>query len=129
MHNSDYLVKLIKKAAMDALNASAPANVFFGTVLSASPLQIQVDTKLILTSASLILTKNVTTHQISMTVEHETEETGGGSGDSSFASHKHSYKGTKLYTVNNGLTVGEKVVLIRASGGQKYVVIDRVGRM
>lgn len=49
-----------------------------------------------------------------------------GSGDASFASHNHEYKGTKEFIINNALQTGEKVVLIREQGGQKYLVIDRI---
>ena len=41
-------------------------------------------------------------------------------------SHKHSYSGKKKFTVHNGLKKGEKVVMIKLQGGQKFVVLDRV---
>ena len=40
--------------------------------------------------------------------------------------HHHDIKGRKKITIHNGLTVGEKVLLLRTQGGQNYVVIDRV---
>ncbi len=42
------------------------------------------------------------------------------------ASHFHRYTGKKKYRVHNGLTLGEKVILIRFSGGQRFLVVDRV---
>ena len=30
-------------------------------------------------------------------------------------------------TIHNGLVVGDKVILIRQQGGQKFVVLDRIG--
>lgn len=129
MFNADDLLKLIKKTAMDAMNASKPANMVFGKVISISPLKIQVDQKLILTSAQLILSRNVTDYTLSVTMNHNTENASGGSGDSSFASHKHEIKGTKTITVHNGLIVGEKVIMMQVSGGQKYIVIDRIGKV
>ena len=53
-------VDVIKQAAMEAQESSKPVNILFGTVLSASPLKIQVDQKSIYTSKMLILTRNVT---------------------------------------------------------------------
>jgi len=73
-------VDVIKQAAMEAQESSKPVNILFGTVLSASPLKIQVDQKSIYTSKMLILTRNVTDFEVDMTVNHTTEDKGGGSG-------------------------------------------------
>lgn len=128
MFNSNDLVKLIKKAAMEAVNASKPANMIFGKVISISPLKIKVDQKLILTSAQLALTRSVTDYRLSVTVDHKTESTSGGIDAASFASHAHDVKGKKEITVHGALEVGEEVVLMQLSGGQKYIVIDRIGK-
>ena len=128
MFNSDDLVKLIKKAAVDAVNASRPANMVFGKVISDSPLKIKVDQKLILTSAQLVLSRSVTDHTIEMTVNHATENASGGSGDSAFASHNHKYVGKKEFLIHGALKKDEEVILMQLSGGQKYIVIDRIGK-
>lgn len=173
------LVQSIKTAALEAIEAEKPCDAIFGTVTSASPLNITVDQKLVLSEAQLILTRHVTEYEIDMTVEHETEvviETigdapipfdaidvshghyyGGSTKDSSeektgweeehdhemphtheyenttFTTdvvlnleHDHEYKGRKTFLVHNALTVGEKVLLIRAKGGQKFIVVDRL---
>jgi hypothetical protein len=91
---------------MDAVNASKPANMVFGKVIHAAPLKIKVDQKLILTSAQLILSRNVTDYRLSVTMD-----------------------GTvKTMNVSNALTNGEEVILMQVSGGQKYIVIDRIGK-
>lgn len=41
--------------------------------------------------------------------------------------HSHKYKGKKIFKVHKALKVGEKVILIRESGGQRFYVIDRIG--
>ena len=38
-------VEVVKRAAVEAVEAGKPVNILFGTVLSASPLKIQVDQK------------------------------------------------------------------------------------
>ena len=88
MFNADDLLKLIKKTAVEAFNASKPTDVVFGKVISISPLKIKVDQKLILTSAQLVLTKTVT---------------------------------------NDVLISGDELIMVRMSGGQKYIVMDKVG--
>lgn len=119
-------VEVVKKAAVEAVEASKPVNILFGTVLSASPLKIQVDQKSIYTSKMLILTRNVTDFEVDMTVNHTTEEKGGGSGMAAFEPHNHDYSGRKTFKVHNALQAGEKVLLVRVQRGKKYVVIDRV---
>jgi hypothetical protein len=120
------LVELIKKAAVDAVNASMPTAIVFGTVVSIAPLKINVEQRLILTTAQLILTNNVRDYDLNMTVDHSTEDKSGGSGESSFASHNHAYTGKKKFTVHNGLITGDEVILLQVQGGQKYIVLERV---
>lgn len=104
MYNADDLLKMIKKTAVDAVNASKPANMVFGKVISTSPLKIKIDQKLILTSAQLVLSKSVTNYRLSVTLDGN----------------------SKTMTVNNALKNGEEVILMQVSGGQKYIVIDKI---
>lgn len=120
------LIEIIKKAAVEAVAASSPCSILFGKVISTSPLQISIEQRLTLDESHLILTSLVRNFEIDMTVAHETENTSGGSGDSSFASHNHAYTGRKTFQVHLGLTVGESVMLMMVQGGQKYIVLDRV---
>ena len=75
---------------------------------------------------SQILTRNVTDFEVDMTVNHSTEDKGGGSGAAAYEAHKHAYVGKKTFKVHNALKAGEKVLLIRVQQGKKFVVIDRV---
>lgn len=115
------MIEIIKKAAMDAIEANKPTNVLFGTVINISPLQISIDQKIILEDSKLLLTNAVKDHTVEMTVDHLTENTIVGN-----SSHNHAYKGKKQFTIHNGLVVGEKVLLLRMQGGQKFVVWDRL---
>jgi len=151
------IIEAAKKAALSAVESKKPAGVYFGTVISASPLKINVEQNMTLESAQLILARNVTEHTIEMTIDHWTEfetthihtinnetahthavqdtYTGGEVYTSPTShthtmqptSHRHAYTGRKKFTVHNGLVNGDKVLLLRVQGGQKYVVWDRVG--
>lgn len=83
------LTKSIKRAALEAVNASKPVEICFGKVTSASPLKILVEQKLLLGKAQLVPAQKV--------------------------------------TADNGLVVGDEVILFRQQGGQKYIVVDRIG--
>lgn len=116
----------VKRAAVEAVAASKPFSFITGKVTSAAPLKVRIDQKLELTEAQLILTNAVRDYTVTMTVDHETEETSGGSAEAAFASHKHAYKGDKTYRVHLALKEGEHVLLLRADGGQRFIILDRV---
>lgn len=135
------LLQTIKDIVRNEVNSQKPAQVLFGTVTSEAPLKIAIDQWGELTSEFLILSREVTDYDVDMTVDHVTEDTtepmtakmAGGGKDPSFTAHQHlhkhthPYKGRKTFRVHKRLLVGEKVILIRVQGGQKYLVLDRVG--
>jgi len=144
------LVKTIKKAAVEAVDATKPVHIYFGEIISVSPLKINVEQKMILGEAQLILSRNVTDFKTMVTVDWLAESslethshslsgnTGNGgepshahalSGDTSGTSlvHTHAVSGKKEITVQNGLVVGDEVILIRQQEGQKFIVWDRIG--
>lgn len=66
------LVKIIKKASVEAVSAAKPTEVLFGKVVNVSPIQISVEQKMLLGEKQLILSRNVTDFEIEMTINHET---------------------------------------------------------
>ncbi len=97
-------VEIVKKAAVEAVEAEKPVHLMFGQVISISPLKIQVDQKAIYTEKMLVLTRNVTDYEIRIT-ENQTDD---------------------RVLIRNSLTVGDKVLMARVQKGKKFVVIDRV---
>lgn len=126
MPDASELLVAIKKAAKEAVDASKPMNLIFGTVVGVSPLQVSIESRITLGASQLFLTSAVRERTVTMTVAHTTDSASGGSGDTAYASHAHGYTGTKEFTVHNGLAVGETVILLRMQGGQKFLVLDRV---
>lgn len=126
------LTKAIKRAAIEAINAEKPVNICFGKVTSVSPLKILVEQKMTLGEAQLVLCRNVTDYvtNVSIPIEYGwgTQKRSGGSQNEAFASHDHDIVISKSkITVHNGLVVGDEVILLRQQGGQKYIVVDRIG--
>lgn len=109
MLNANELVKAMKRAALDAMESTKPVNVCFGKVVSVSPLQINIEQKMILGKSQLILSRNVTDFKTKLTL--------------------HGYYEKREITIHNALAVGDEVILIRQQEGQKYVVVDRIGVM
>ena len=150
MPDAAELLKLIKKSALEAVDASKPMNFFFGEVIKTEPLTIDVEQKMKLGKSQLILSRNVTDFETEVSVDTvtghalgmhthrlslEAEEAGeplhrhsiSESMDAQDLSHAHEIKKRMKVTVHNRLAVGEKVILIQNKGGQKYLVVDRIG--
>lgn len=156
MSDTNDLLKIIKQAAIEAIEASKPVNMVFGTVISTSPLQIQIEQKLTLSSDQLVLSRNVTNYQTSIYVDMDTDyrtvsfdfshtheidlkttkeedhehSVKGSTKEKEISlnkSHRHNISGTFNVTINNGLKVNDYVILARMQEGQKYIVLDRIG--
>lgn len=99
------LMKAIKRAAVEAVKATKPVEVCFGKVTEKAPLKILVEQKMILGEAQLVLSRNVTDH----------------------VTYSGRAGGDIQTEIRNGLAAGDEVILLRQQGGQKYIVVDRVG--
>lgn len=99
-----FLATLIKKAALDAVNEMDLSGIRFGTVTSVNPLKITVDQKLVLTEKLLVLTRNVKDFEFEMSVNDAEKQ---------------------VYKVFNALKMNDQVALLKAQGGQQYIVLDK----
>lgn len=59
MFDANDLIRAIKKAATEAVEASQPMDFCFGKVTNTSPLKVTVEQKMSLGSAQLLLTETV----------------------------------------------------------------------
>lgn len=117
---------------MQAVEASKPTAVIFGTVISEAPLKINVEQKLTLTEDFLVLTKNVMDYKTHISFDNpsikQTFTTWDIDEKTESTPSKIAFKESIKYevTVYNALKNGDMVMLIRLQGGQKYIVIDKV---
>lgn len=130
MADANELVETLKRAAVEAMEAKKPVNVYFGEVVSAAPLKINVEQKMVLGEKQLILSRNVTNFKTSITGGNiKNYYYTGSTTDSGTApvspSHVHAVGKIEI-TVHNGLVVGDEVILIRQQEGQKFIVLDRI---
>ena len=128
------IIDIIKRASMDANNASNPTSLKYGTVTNVNPLEITISSTFKLPTELLIVPEQLTDHTVEVTMNWGTTEyththpihdsfTGGGSADPD--THSHNVTGRKSITIHNALKVGDRVTLIREQGGRKYFVLDR----
>lgn len=120
------LVDIMKRAAMDAVDNNQMCDLRFGTVSSVSPLKVQITNQFVIPESLLIVPRHLTDYTVDVTISWTTEAESGGSGDSAFASHTHDITGKKTMLVHDALKVGDKVALIRKTGGQSYYILDRI---
>lgn len=127
--NPDFL-DIFNMSTGQLLNQMKLSNVEFGRVTSVTPLVITLDSKVPLTAAFLTLTNAVKDHSVDISVSWNTEDNthkhGNDGQPTAEVTHKHQLRGRKRITVHNGLTLGERVILLRKQGGQDYIVLDRV---
>lgn len=109
------MLDIIKQLAVDAVDMGRAADFCTGTVVSGAPLCIRLEEGLELAEPFLVLAEPVT----------DWEETGP-------VLLRHEDDEWKLYQYhlyhNRSLAAGERVALIRAAGGQQYLVLCRVGK-
>lgn len=123
--NSGSLVDHLRTFIDNRNEASKQTTIMRGQVTSVNPLTINVEDRLPLTEEFLVLLHTVKDYKVDITVSHTTENAAGGSGYAEYESHNHGYSGLKTIIVHNGLKVGEEVILLRQSGGQSFIVLDR----
>lgn len=132
------LTQAIQMVAAKTYKSMSPMTVLIGKVTNIEPLKIFVGTvNAELTKEHLILTNAVTDHVVDIHVNHLTDTISGewdtthshpDAGSATIpVDHVHSYTGRKKIKVYNGLQVGEFVVIIKAAGGNSYIVLDRIG--
>lgn len=98
------LLQTIKIAALDAVNASKPIEIIPGEVLSISPLKINLEQKLTLTEAFVIVPREFKNYTLKIMIDNEEKE----------------------IEIKNALEVGEKIMLAKIQGGQKYLILARL---
>lgn len=131
--NMNEIVRMIKRAAVDAVEAQKPCTVLFGTVTQETPLEVLVEQKMTLSEAQLILSRSVTDFQTEISFDDpdvkqqyttwDMEE----SAESPPQKISFKEKTKHKITIYNALKTGEKVLLLRCAGGQRFIVLDRVG--
>ena len=98
------LIDVIHSINQESMDGRKPADIAYGIVTSISPLAVQLQTTMQpIPEKALVLTSSVIAN---------TAPVLGGQG------------GTVM--INEGLVVGDKVVMLRVSRGQRYIVLSKV---
>lgn len=120
------LIEIIKIASREETENGQPTDLRTGTVVSVSPLKVQITNVFTVPESMLIVPRHLTDYTVDVTVDWDTENTNGEDEVHSFTSHKHNIVGGKKIKVHNALKVGDKIALIRKKGGQSFYILDRI---
>lgn len=116
------MLEQIKRIAAQTDAAGVPTMIMFGVVKAASPLTIYVDNRFEINESAIILPREfragaLSTHTHTVSPHSHTIPGADSTGDSAPVTAGEVY---------HGLTVGEKLVLLRNHGGQEYLVLGRL---
>lgn len=100
------LLGVVQKIVQNSMEGMKLTDLVFGTVQSASPLAVQIESTMqAIPAAALILTEGVQARSY----------TGTTSAGASFT-----------VPINPGLAPGDRVIMLRTSGGQRFVILSKV---
>ena len=124
---SNRLLNAIREISVSSAEVMKPADIFFGVVESVSPLVIGIDQKLKLSGEALILTGAVSEHSLKASASDKYRDAyvSGLAGAEGACRISMDFSDENVIFKTN-LSKGERVILLRALGGQKYIVLDRV---
>ena len=128
------LVEVIKRASMDAMENNQMSDLRYGTVVSISPLKVQITNAFTLPASLLVVPEKLTDYTVKVSMDWVTESVGdhshscpeGGTSSNGGHNHKVTSSESKTITIHNALKVGDKVALLRKTGGQSYYILDRI---
>ena len=102
------MISLIKQAAIEAVEQNSPTSITYGEVTSVNPLEINIDQKFSISKEFIFLTSNVIDKETEITIDDGIKNKA---------------------VIFDGLKEGDEVLLLRAQGGQKYIILDRLVRV
>lgn len=105
--------KLLKAIHSRGGNDSDYADIVFGTVVSTSPLKIQISNQMTLTDAFLVLGRYVTKHKEKKVTYKDWKSDG------------EVTRKDEEVIVDDSLENGDGVAMIRMDGGQQYYVFEK----
>lgn len=122
---------LLKQIKNRGGHASDYADLVYGKVISTKPLKVQIANNMVIDDNFIILGKHIGKFKVQGKTKLK------GSADVTFHGHNQtadihkadvSFPKKSFYLeIDNSLEKGDKVTMIRADGGQKFYLFERVG--
>lgn len=103
------LAEAIKELSKQQSEGTYPTAIMFGTITGVKPVVLKIDNQ-IYGSGFVVVPERLTNYKVSVDVDDSTVKLDG-----------------STMTIHNALKVGDKVIVARQNGGQKFVILDRIG--
>ena len=122
------LIDVVKRVAQQTNEASTPMIIMFGIVEVVNPIRILVDNRfriegeMVIVPKELIIRTEDLTHN--HTVPQNTTETS--EAHTHVVPQNETQNKLGVLVIREGLTVGDKVILLRNYGGQEFLVLGRM---
>jgi hypothetical protein len=107
------MLELIKQASINAINASNPLDIEFGTVTDSENITIRINQKKTLSKEFFVVPESLTRYEVSLKNCNIVNET---STDS----------GLEKLIIREGLNIGDAVILLKIESGARYLILDKV---
>lgn len=104
------MLELIKQASVNAINASNPLDIEFGTVTDAENITIKISQKKILPKEFFVVPESLTRYELTLKNGKITD------GASEL---------DKL-VIREGLKIDDTVILLKIESGARYLILDKV---
>lgn len=106
------MLELIKRASINAVNASNPLNIEFGTVTDAENITIRIDQRRILPKEFFIVPESLTRYEVNQKNTSSNEIS--------------TIPQLEKLVIREGLKVGDTVILLKIESGARYLILDKV---
>ena len=135
------IIKTIQKIVLDVIKASKPCDIRYATIDKLEPLSITLqNVQLTITEPNVSSLESTNELTIDDVIHKHTYTDDAGEGESSTKETENALNNIQTYLnkvgqgktedgkiiIRKGLQVGDKVAVIRANGGQDYLIIGRV---
>lgn len=127
------MVEIIQQICKNAVEQEKPVHIWFGIVQTVHPLTVYVDQNITLKERELVLSRNVTDFQTEISFDNPAIKqiftTWDMGEEVESPPEKISFKDPIHHeiTVYHALKPGEGVILMRIQGGQRFLILDRIG--
>jgi len=122
------LIDVVKRVAQQTNEASVPMMFMFGIVEAVNPIRILVDNRFRIAGDMVIVPKELILRTEDLTHKHTVPQntTENSAGHAHTVPQNETQNKLGVLVIREGLTVGDKVILLRNYGGQQFLVLGRM---
>lgn len=118
--------QVIQSIVQNIFQSLSPMDMTIGTVETVSPLTVRINPQILLPADALILTETVCYKKVDLTHTNPPAGVGLANGATVVTAVGNNAPQGANIMINRNLLAGDKVVMLRAMGGQQYIILSKV---